>query len=171
MNERRWNVALAIAVLACAGAWGYRLLIGARPSEVNAGVYVTGETLPEFSGFRYGDQERTLVLFASSSCPACTDSMPLYRELVERMKTTSSPIPFVVISFDPPATLDAYLAEHRLAPKASASVSHERFKLRRTPTLMLVGRDGAVVNYWVGRASDERKREILSVIDLADGFP
>lgn len=168
MNERRWNVALAIAILACAGAWGYRFLSVSDPRDASAGVYVTGETVPEFSGFRYADQGRTLVLFASSTCPACTDSMPLYRELADRTRRTSPPIPFVVISFDPPATLDAYLTEHRLAPTASASVSHELFKLRRTPTLMLVGRDGTVIHYWVGRASDEREQEILSALDLAN---
>lgn len=169
MTERNWNVALVLAVAVCASAWTWRAMHVPTPPDLGSEVYLAGETMPEVPGLAFGDSDHTLILFASSTCPACTDSMAFYREVLERIRQLPSPPRFAVIGFEEREKLGAYLSAHDLRPDAWASVSHQVFKLRRTPTVLLVGRNGIVKNYWIGRVSEPRRLEILSAIGLLPG--
>ncbi len=168
MTERMWNLALAVGIVACAGAWGWRATQSTATVSLAEEVYVAGERMPAVPGVRFEEAEQTLVLFASSTCSVCTDTMPFYRELVERIEALPSHLPLAVISFEEHSRIAAYTNLHRLSPDIVASVSPQTFKLRRTPTLILVGPDAIVKNSWVGRViSDQKRAEIFAAVGVS----
>lgn len=172
MSERNWNIALALSALACVAAWTWRVSQSPDVPDLSSEVYTVGETVPSVPGVRFSNGPQTLVLFVSSECPACSDTMPFYAELRAKTQRLLSPISFAVISFEDEDKLAAYLASYELEPDTAASVSYERFKLRRTPTLLLVDSSGVVKQYWIGRVSDRRKAEIFAAVGISDqGLP
>lgn len=171
MSERAWNVALAVAALTCAGSWAWHGMNRAAAPDLRAEVYMPGERMPDLPGVTFGAREEPLVLFASSTCPACSDSMPFYRDLARRIRALPSRPFFAVVGFEDERTLGNYLTAQQLRPDAFASVSSAAFKLRRTPTLLRVGPDGVVKNYWIGRVSESRADEIFQTLGLARELP
>jgi hypothetical protein len=70
-----------------------------------------------------------------------------------------------VASRDEPSTLRAYLAKHRLEPDRIVDVaSGTDLKLRLTPSILVLDREGRVLDTWTG-ATDAGAKETL--LDLA----
>jgi hypothetical protein len=83
--------------------------------------------------------------------------MPFYRRVIEEKARQSSDVAVFMVSFDPQGDLDRYLSEHRLVPDLALSLHPDQFKLRRTPTIMLVDSAGLVIDVWRGRLAEEEQ--------------
>lgn len=127
----------------------------AAPSP-GATVGERGESLP---GVQFDRAERTLVLYARSTCKYCTASMPLYRRLVEAK--ASGRFQFVSVGAEPETTQRAYFATHGVSLDRYVVMSSA--EARGTPTLVVVDRKGVVRRVWLGQQSPDVEQEILRV--------
>lgn len=162
---------LNLAIIACAvlvvvsWAWYFfgRAPMSSRPESISAEQYWPGDPFPRLEGLASSEPAPSLIIFLMSSCSVCRESMPFYREL---SSTTRAERPRVIaISFEPEASLRAYLDAHKFRPDVSLSVDPSQFRLRRSPTLLLVGADGNVQKVWVGRLSGSEQREVRELLN------
>jgi hypothetical protein len=160
--EQVLNWAIAVAFVASVGTWAwYFQHRGAQaPSDPSTETYAIGEPFPDI-GVSFQDSDQSLVMFVMSTCPVCTDSMPFYNEVQRTRDAVQAHLPLVAISFESQRALDGYLSAHAFHPDVARSVSPTVIKLRRTPTLLLVGRDQKVREVWRGRLSPERQEDLL----------
>jgi hypothetical protein len=132
----------------------------AVPPVTPPGLYEVGDRIDTFPNQGVPDDGPALVIFVSSACRFCTASMGFYRRVVD-----AANVPVVVWSFDQPATLNEYLAEHDLAPDSRATVRAEHVKLPITPVVLLVAGDRRVERVWPGRLSDAYESEVLRAVE------
>ncbi len=60
--------------------------------------------------------------------------------------------------------LDRYLFDHRLVPDRALSLDPDQFKLRRTPSILLVDSARQVIAVWHGRLSQEKQAWVLAAL-------
>lgn len=125
------------------------------------GTYSAGESLPALTEFSYADHKSTLVLVVRSTCKFCTQSMPFYRSLVDKAKASGGKVGIVSVSTEPEPSLKAYLAAHDVTMGAVRSIPADYFKVRGTPTLILVDSEGRVQGSWVGLQDRDGETAIL----------
>lgn len=127
--------------------------------------YLVGE-VTDFKDAGFESSDRTLLLVVSSSCEACTKSLPFYRNAVEAVSAESARsgarVRIVAAVLDPLETGIKYLNDHGVEPEATIRMPSAAWRrIRHTPTLLLVDRNGAVIDTWVGLLSPEQQKEVL----------
>lgn len=102
--------------------------------------------------------DQTLVLALSNSCHFCTESAPFYQQLVrERARVRT-------IAVLPQAISESrkYLESLNLAFNDVKQATLQSIGVEGTPTLILVDRNGAVLDSWVGKLSNIDESKVLS---------
>mgnify|MGYP003575296088 CR=1 FL=1 len=141
------NALLAVACLAVTAASVKRLVAEPQQASPQAG-YAIGDVLPSIPGVNYGDREQTLVMFLSSNCRYCTESAPFYSALTARRDAAS--VRIVAVGTEPQEALSSYLEDHSVRTDNVVTVTPGTFRVRGTPTLVLVNRKGEVHALWRG---------------------
>ena len=108
----------------------------------------------------------TLVLFAQSSCGACQKAEPFFKDLFADLKGKAS----VVLTSHGPERADELAYGHALGLDDEAiKETPKGLRVKATPTLVLVDRDGKILDTWegVGPASQQKqiREKILSAIN------
>jgi len=131
----------------------------ARPSEA-----AKGETLAALRDVVPAGTQKALVMAISPTCHFCTDSMPFYKQLLDKRNQSQSPLKVIAAVPDAKAEAaeQANLAEHGVQPDALVHVDFSKIKVPGTPTLLLVDDRGKVLNVWVGKLDESREREVLA---------
>jgi hypothetical protein len=104
----------------------------------------------------------TLLLVLDSRCRFCTDSLPFYRRLVERLR--HSAIKITVVGYEDAATLSEYLAQHHLSVQHVQSISPSILRTG-TPALFLVDNRSRIIRVWKGKLSEKQEADVLTAID------
>lgn len=130
-----------------------------------------GRTAPDFSLSDLSGEKVTLssmrgkvVLldFWSISCPPCLREMPAVEAAVESNKT--SDLVLLGISFDQPDKSKKWLLEnqHSLTTLSDTDFAvSDLFEVQGIPSLVLVGRDGKVKNYWMGEVQQAELEDAI----------
>jgi hypothetical protein len=162
--DRVVNTVLVVAAV-LVGTNAIRQLIGSASPQPPLPTYESGEAVPALRGISYGDASKTVLLFLNSNCPACSASVPAYRRLIARKSTAGEPIRILALGVEPQRTLQEYLARNEVVVDAVATVNAaEWYKVRSTPTVLLVGRDGAVSHSWVGMLQPDSEEALTRVL-------
>jgi hypothetical protein len=119
---------------------------GANRSTAPA-VYASGETIEGFPELA-ATEGSTVVLYLSSTCRFCNQSVPFYREL-SRVRTIER-FRIVAIGREPAPSLKSYLALHEIDVDQVLSVGTRSLKMTATPTLLIVDSSSRVLDSWVG---------------------
>src|SRR3974377_1005023 len=114
-----------------------------EPNEVKA-----GDKLTNLEGWDWSAHDQTLVLGLRKGCHFCEDSAPFYQRLAPKPQQGGSTIVAVVSA--PAAAVKEVVQSEGLRIHALAGVPFEKLKIDATPTLLLVNRNGTVVNAWIG---------------------
>ena len=165
---RHLSVAVAAGlVLAVAATAAYI----ARPGEAKAAgtapesrpAYLAGETIDVPADW-YGGAPHTLIVFARASCGACLKAHPFLRTLVAGMEGRGT-----AVMAHPPGTEveDGKFAGSLGVTEANTHVVTRDMRVRATPTLVLVARDGTIVHAWEGVGPPEDHPTIAAAIDAA----
>lgn len=154
------NVSLIAASLTVLLTFGLRACDLRQPSR-NAG-YQKGERLPSLAGVHYADASRTVLLFISTKCRYCLDSMPFYAKLAGMR--SSKHFQLLIVGTEPESALAGLADAYRLAPNRVLSVTPGTFLAVGTPTLLVADRSGRIVGIWVGLLRD-REQEVLAELD------
>ena len=129
--------------------------IASEPDTVKA-----GDKLSNVAGWNWGAHDQTLVLGLRKGCHFCEDSAPFYQRLIAQEQERSNST-LVAVFPDTTDTVKAVLQSEGLRVQAIAGVPLEELKISGTPTLLLVDKNGIVLNAWVGMLNPRQELEVM----------
>lgn len=139
---------IATCVVLSAGVvkrfWG----ADARPTISQDAGYAKGEKLPPIEGLRLGEKPKTLLLFLSSGCRFCTESMPFYAKLSGARHLVGYQL--VVLGKEPQNALVDYVSKHGVEADRVLTVRPGTLKVGATPTIIVADNAGRVQGHWRG---------------------
>jgi len=158
------NLAIIIVALLFGTVLVYRLLLptSQKPAAVETEEIKIGTKLP-LADVDWSKSEKNLVLVLSTSCHFCSESTPFYQKLAQ-LKTGRGDVRLIAAL---PQSIDEaqrYLSEHHLSVDEVRQTSLNTINVRGTPTLVLVDRNGAVVQTWRGKLPPEKEAEAVATL-------
>jgi peroxiredoxin len=158
--ERITNAALIVTCLLTIAVLGARYIRAAPTSGDLSQLlpFAVGQQMKDIADVSYDQSAATLVLYAKSTCPYCSESMPFYRQLLDLPAAKTNQARLVVASAEPAVTVRAYLQEYGVKPDKIATSA----ATRPTPTLVLVDRKGTIRGMWIGKQKPEAERDVVS---------
>jgi hypothetical protein len=151
-------IATCVAVLALVG-WRYLSTPEHRAQE---GFVASGQEFWD-TAIR-PTQELLVIVFAHSECRFCSESMPFYRELVDRQNVNKTySVSFVTI--EPEEVFRGYMRGFGLA---TVNLEHrERFdRIRGTPALVIIDRARLVRGSWTGKLNQDQQQHVREMLGL-----
>lgn len=130
--------------------------ISPQVNEVKA-----GDRLTRLDGWDWGAHDQTLVLALRKGCHFCEDSAPFYQRLVAMQKQDWQATGIVAVFPDPEDRVRGVVQSEGLQVQALAGVPLKGLKVSLTPTLLLVDKNGTVLNAWVGVLSPRQELEVI----------
>ena len=103
----------------------------------------------------------TLLFFISPRCKFCTESLPDFAAIYERVRSHNA---VFAISIDPPDDFRRYVEANgiRMDAYTVSSAWARESRLTSTPTIVLVSADGHVKRVWVGSPTPAGVEQIVS---------
>lgn len=129
----------------------------AEPSRIQAG------TVLPLADVDWSKSSKTLVMVLSTSCRFCTDSIPFYQKL-SKQKGTRSDIRLLVLLPQTAEESGRYLSEHGISVDEVRRAQPSEVYAKGTPTLIVVDREGKVIDSWVGKLPPEKEDEVISSV-------
>src|SRR5262249_26260489 len=106
---------------------------------------------------------RTLVLVLSTNCKFCKMSAPFYSELAGKVSRDHSRR-VVAIFPQAPSDVAQFKLAQNLACETIPDVPITEAGISATPTMLLVGSDGIVIQSWTGAPNEQTKQAITSAL-------
>lgn len=159
------NVAIVVAALVLSGVLVKKHLLPAANNSVSARTdIVRGDmlSLPETNWQR---NTKTLLLFLHSECQYCTLSAGFYGRLVEASRN-SSDIKLLTVFSDADRGSEQYLKNLNLSSLESKKTDLSSLGINSTPTLVLVGADGVVLDVWKGQLSPKKEASVIQTLGI-----
>ncbi|HEV7376818.1 MAG TPA: hypothetical protein VGN95_19035 [Pyrinomonadaceae bacterium] len=158
------NIAVLLASILVLSvlAWGYLKPI--PKTQFQAGLQI-GQHFAPLTGIDYKDSPRTLLVALNSKCIHCDESISFYKRIVEAQRQ-DGPVRVMALFSEPEAVVKPFLLQHQLDVTAAPSVDFNTAKIAATPTLILVDRNGAVLDFWIGTLSQETEQQVMKAINM-----
>jgi len=134
-----------------------------KPATVQAGLTV-GKSLTEIPGVSYSAAQRTMLLALSTKCAYCEKGIPFFKELIRANQQSNKPFKLIAVFPDRPAEVQEYLHNNGLNIEARAEVRLNEMSIPGTPTLILIGPDRTIENFWVGEVSQPTQQRVLQML-------
>jgi hypothetical protein len=123
----------------------------------------------QLSEVGWSRSQMSAVLFLSTQCHFCEESMPFYRELSENRSTVSkNRVALIAISREPGSDVENHLGQNHVYFDHVYQVPSTFKLLKSTPTLLLVNGEGTIQRAFVGELNVEREREVLALVRSND---
>jgi rhodanese-related sulfurtransferase len=176
-SRRRFSLLFDIAILALAGFTGWRM-VGAyhadsRYSSSPGPLLQRGSASPiaQLPSASSPSTHKSIVLFLSTRCKACEESLPFYEELVEYVDTHPG-LGIVATAAEPTEKLNEWLTRHKVSVSSLRELrdpSAIGFSL--TPTLLLVDSNGTVSDIALGKLTVEQQKQLFERLGDRPGIP
>jgi hypothetical protein len=159
------TLGLVLMVAATAGYIGWPRVAGAigfKPAPPPP-AYASGQRIDVPAAW-YDSSPKTLIIFGRASCVACEKAQPFLKGLVTRLNGRAAAV------FAHPAGAadqDTAFARSLGIPSDRIVVAGADLRVRATPTLVLVNKNGTVLDAWEGAGPPERQSSIVKAIDVA----
>jgi thiol-disulfide isomerase/thioredoxin len=118
-----------------------------------------GKTVP-MQDVNWKENKKTLILYMSTSCRYCKESMPFYQKLVK--ETADKKVEFVAVLPQTTEEATEYFKTQNVEIKNVYNSSLSSIGVVATPILLLVNDQGVVSDYWRGKLPTEKEAEVLS---------
>lgn len=105
--------------------------------------------------------EKTVVLALSKDCSSCRDSAPFYRRLAAEIPRTTR---LIVAMAEARPRIESYLSAVDIPILDVWELPLSRLMLRVVPTIILVDRNGLVINSWAGQLDEGGQSAVLAAI-------
>ncbi|HEX3529279.1 MAG TPA: hypothetical protein VH988_19655 [Thermoanaerobaculia bacterium] len=157
------NIAIILVCIIAAGILVRNNFFPPKPAGAPPEA-AKGETLAELRGVVPAGSNTALVMALSPTCHFCNDSMPFYKQLVDKRNESKSTVKVIaaVPAAEAQATEQKNLADHGVQADAVVHVDFSKIKVPGTPTLLLVDNQGKVLDVWVGKLDPSREKEVLA---------
>lgn len=155
------NIAIIVVALLICGVLAKRYLLPSRPAIPSPeAVRAQPGTKLSVPGLDWGRSDRTLLLVLSTGCSFCTESAPFYRRLAEQ-RAGRQDVRLVAVLPQGVEEARRYLGGLNVAADEVLQSATGAAYTRATPHLILVDRNGSVVESWVGRLPPEQEAEVV----------
>ncbi len=154
------NVAVIVTSVALLGFLGnslYESHHAPRPSVARARALV-GSTV-QLTGVDFTRKDKTLLIAISSTCHFCKESEPFYRQLSQTSSITTN---LVAVLPMPQPDAESYVHSSISSSLQAISSPLDTMGVSATPTLLLVDREGKVINAWIGKLDDASQKQVQS---------
>jgi thioredoxin-related protein len=134
---------------------------GSKPTP-RPPAYAAGDTVDVPAAW-YSGTDTTLILFARASCTACQNAQPFLTRMVGAMTTRGD-----VVMAHPGETNeeDAQFAAGLGIKSDYVKAVPAGVRVRATPTVVIVNRQGRIIGAWEGVVKEENKAAILAAIGV-----
>jgi peroxiredoxin len=122
--------------------------------------YKVGDTVSASDGIGFKTAPKTLLVWLSSQCKYCQESVPFYQRLTKTQRGTR----MVAVSYERRAAVQEFLDRHELKFDGVFSEPALAKRLRGTPEILLVGQDSTVLRLWMGKLSPTAESEVEAVV-------
>lgn len=171
------DIAIVLLALAVVTQVGLQITDRLRPSSPRQPAvrsappvpeYSQGDPMPQVAKLGLPEADFTLLMFLRSSCRYCTESMPFYSRLKEARDRGAGSVRLAALSAEPQDLLDGYLSAYKVAVDSTVALSPSQFsefRVRGTPTLILVDRKNVVRKVWIGLLEPAQEAEVLTAVE------
>jgi len=108
----------------------------------------------------WSKNNQTLVLALSTECHFCSESAPFYQHLIQA-KTGSEAFEVIAVVPQPESEGRQYLRELGVNVEQVKQVELRTLGVQGTPTLLLVNKNGEVIDVWTGKLPQAKEVEVL----------
>lgn len=117
----------------------------------------TGDILPTIKNWDYADvAPKGVILFASTACHFCQESLPFYQKLSTGLKGK-----FTLVYQEDAAEVAKYLKDNGYTKNYRVIPSFEPFKVSAYPTMAIVNDKGEVQEVRVGKLTPALEKEFI----------
>jgi hypothetical protein len=172
--RKHLDIAVNIAILATCVVVVHAVLFPRQEARrrvdqtkvLQKGDQLAGEELP------LSRADQTLLMVLQSDCRYCTESIPFYNRLSDRLRTQpeKSRVQLIVLTRDALKTAEEYLTSHQLIVDATVTMSaklRDTLRIPGTPALLLVGRTGLIQDTWFGKLTSDGERQVEAALFAA----
>jgi len=126
----------------------------------------TGETFPALAQVVPAGADRALVVAVAPTCHFCEESMPFYKRLVDErnQKGSQTRVVAALAQESAKAGEQQNMANAGVQPDGLVVLDFKEVKVQGTPTILLVDRQGKVLNVWIGKQGSGGEDEILAAL-------
>lgn len=155
------NVAILLVGAAVLFTFSWNFYQSRQPTARLRPGLQKGLTLAPPAGINYGDAPETLLVAMSTRCDYCAAGVPFYNQLVGMRGGTGGGLRVVAVFPDGEDEVRDYAARTRLRLDTVAAADFAALNLAVTPTLILVGGDGKVLDFWAGQLSADAQQQLV----------
>jgi len=132
---------------------------GSAPSLAPHQSSIVPGTRVSLPSIDWSKSDHTILLALSTTCHFCSESAPFYQKLAQAKRADVR-----LVAVFPQSIQDgsAYLQKLGVAVDEVAQSPLSAVGVSATPTLILVGTDGAIVDSWVGKLPANVAEEVTS---------
>lgn len=108
----------------------------------------------------------SLLIFSSTKCAYCLDSIPFYRKILEKQLSNGT---FQVIGVfqEDRNEVQKYIAANKLSLKEIITeFDYRKVNISSTPTLILVNNKGDIIDFWTGSIPSSYESKVISSIEM-----
>lgn len=106
-----------------------------------------------------GQHSKTLILALDMRCRFCNESMDFYKRVADSI--AGKDIKLIAVFPESVQESASYLESHGISGIDVRQLPLFQLNVRGTPTLILAGRNGQVLNSWVGKLSPNKESEVI----------
>jgi hypothetical protein len=123
---------------------------------------IEGSTL-RLPGARWGDSSMNIVLYVNSNCHFCTESSPLYRQLVQVRKDASA-VSLTAVSTEAPEITKRYLQQQAINVDHILQASLAEAGVRGTPAILAVDSSAVIRKAFFGKLDKPREDRLVAMV-------
>jgi hypothetical protein len=116
-------------------------------------------------GQRWDQSPTSAVLFISSHCHFCEESVPFYRRIAQLRDRESPGFSLVVLTRDTRTDMTGFLERKALVVSGIYDVPSGFADLAGTPTILIVDASGIVRQVFLGKLSPADEEKVLKILE------
>jgi len=116
-------------------------------------------------GLDWSKSNQTLLMFLNIDCGFCKQSEPFYRQLTSAV-TDHQSIRVVAVFPQKIEQVKPYLESAKIMVDEITQQAPTQFRVKGTPTLVLVDKNGTATNEWIGLLSTPEEAEVFTRLGL-----
>jgi thioredoxin-related protein len=155
------NIAIIVVAILVSSSFLLSYFSGgsSKTPQPEPGISLTGTKLP-LDGIDWSKKGKTIVLALSANCRYCNESVDFYRTIADK-RADRNDIGLVGVMPQDIGDARTYFTDRNLGVDEVRSLNLSNIRVKGTPTLIVVDRDGSVVESWVGRLTPEKEEEVI----------
>lgn len=160
------NIVVLLVALVVLGnfAWVHLAKQQKQPALSAEGGLRKGSLFPLITSVDYGKSPQTLVIALSSRCDHCNESIPFFKQLFEANSGKSNSTRIVVVFPERAEEVWSYITQQQLNVNPITGIDYKALNLPGTPSTVLIGSEGKILNFWIGKPSKDAEKEIMESI-------